>query len=93
MSETIYFKPASPQPYHIMKAAEWLARIKKVKDFNTGYSYLVNLEKSDQKTFKYLMSEYHRVHSFKAGYLVQTSDVNAFRSATGPYGEELHMYY
>ena len=91
--EGIYFRPAASQPYHVKKAAEWLTRLGKFKDVNAGYDYLIQAESKDLATFRYLMSEYQRVHSFKTGYLVYTSDVNAFRSATGPYGEELHMYY
>ena len=93
MAETVYFKPASSQPYHIMKAATWLTALGKFNNKIQAYNYLVELEDKDRFTFKYLMSEYHRVHSFKAGYLVYRDDSNAFRSAIGPYGEESHMYY
>ncbi len=89
MSERIYFGPIQSQPYHVKKAAEWLIRLGKIKN----YSELVDLEKNNPAMFKYLMSEYHRVHSFKTGYLVQTNDIGAFRSAVGPYGDEPHMYF
>jgi len=93
MTDVIYFKPASSQPHHIMKAAEWLTSLGKFPDKTKAYNYLISIEDHDQKTFKHLMSEYQRVHSFKAGYLVYKDDSNAFRSATGRYGEAPHMYY
>ncbi len=92
MENTIYLRPSGAQPYHIMKAAEWLTRLGKVKNKNDGYKQLVALEIDDISTFKNIMSRYHKATSFKTGYLVYTDDSHAFRSAVGPYGEEPHMY-
>ncbi len=93
MSDTIYFRPASAQPYHIARAACWLAKIGYFKTATQAYDTLVNYEIHRPDKFRYLMSEYNRVHTFKTGYLVQTQDTNAFRSPVGPYGEDSHMYY
>ena len=93
MSDTIYFRPAQAQPYHLIRASNWLVRIKKFKNSTDAYNFLIDLEIHRPDLFRYYMSEYHRVHSFKTGYLVQTSDIKAFRSAIGPYGEDSHMYY
>lgn len=93
MSSSIYFRPASAQPYHMIRAAHWLTRIGKFQNYVQAYNMLVSLEIHRPDLFRHYIDEYHRIHSFKAGYLVQTSDVKAFRSAVGPYGEEAHMSY
>ncbi len=90
---SIYFRPAASQPYHLVRAAKWLVRIGKFKDCVSAYNFLIDLEIHRPDLFRHYLSEYHRVHTFKTGYLVQTDDTRAFRSAVGPYGADTHMYY
>jgi hypothetical protein len=91
---SIYFRPTSAQPYHIVRAAQWLTQLGKFADWQTGYSYLVELETRRPDLFRFYINEYVKATSFRVGYLVDTQcDDKSFRSATGAYGEEPHMYY
>ena len=94
MSDSIYFRPAAAQPYHLIRASYWLVRIKKFRTVADAYNFLTDLEIHRPDLFRYYMSEYHRIHTFKTGYLTESrDDSKAFRSAVGPYGEDTHMYY
>ena len=89
---SIYFRPAEAQPYHLYRCAVWLTRLRYFPTVNAASTWLIDMQIHRPDIFRYYMSEYHRVHSFKTGYLTQSSDARAFRSAVGPYGEDPHMY-
>jgi len=89
----INFRPATAQPYHISRCARWLTALGHFNNTITAYNYLVMLETHRPDIFRHYMDEYYRVHTFKTGYVVDETDINAFRSARGPYGEDIHMYY
>ena len=94
MTSNIYFRPAAEQPYHMVRAAHWLVNIDKFKNFISAYNTLIYLEIHNPNLFKHYMDEYYRVHTFKVGYVNTQNNLDkSFRSATGPYGEESHMYY
>ena len=89
---TIFFRPANSQPYVIAQCANWLYSLGRATSPTNAYNYLVWLENHNPAMFRHFISEYHRTHTFKTGYLVYENDHNAFRSATGQYGEDSHMY-
>ncbi len=93
MSDTVYFRPLSVQPYYLLRISKWLVKLGKFTNVAEAYDFLDFLEKTNGNLLKHYISEYHRVHNFKTGYLVYGTDTNAFRRAVGPYGEESHMYY
>lgn len=90
---TIYFRPATAQPYHILRAAKWLTRLGHFKDSDTAYNFLQQAENTNLVVFRRILNQYYDAHQLVAGYLVKTDDSAAFRSARGPYGNEDHMYY
>ncbi len=89
---TIFLRPANSQPYVIKKCANWLHSLGKAKSAEDAFRYLIWLEVHNPATFRYLVSEYHRTHTFKTGYLVEPDHSKSFRSSKGSYGEEAHMY-
>lgn len=93
MENVIYFKPANAQPYYLIRASQWLVKIKKFNSIVDAYNFLTNMEIHRPDIFRYYMSEYIRIHTFKTGYLVYEDDTKSFRSAVGPYGEDKHLYY
>ncbi len=89
---TIFFRPTNSQPYVIVKCAMWLYSIGRSRNVKNTYRYLVWLENHHPAKFKQIISEYHRASTFVTGYLTDNDDSTAFRSSTGLYGDEDHMY-
>ncbi len=90
---TIYFRPTDSKPFVVKKCAVWLVSIGRFSKVEHAMLYLINLELHNELMFKHIMSEYHHVHKHITGYLTQKNNDNAFRSSSGAYGDEPHMYY
>jgi hypothetical protein len=91
---TIFLRPTNSQPYVIKKCSDWLYSKGYYKSPIDAYNHLIWLEDNEPSSFRHMISEYHRTHTFVTGYLIDNSDDSkAFRSSIGPYGEDNHMYF
>lgn len=92
----IFFRDATSQPYYVKKCAMWLFSIARFRTYHDAYDYLIWLEINKPNKFAFFMSEYHRVHDFKTGYITEYGGpifprVNNKLSVG--YGSDSHMYY
>jgi hypothetical protein len=104
---TVYFGPPRSQPYHVLRAGQWLASIGKFQTADQATEFLYDLESTKPQLFKYYMSEYHRINSFQVGYLKAANTdqsknkpkcgyaygISRGQRGSAPYGEESHMWY
>lgn len=88
---TIFQRPLQVQPYQLSRCAKWLVNKNKFNNYSAALDYLIDLEITDPQTFKYLMSEYYRIHDYKSYYLLLNRNVNSYKTKQKEYGNELHM--
>ena len=91
---TVYLRPVfSVQPYIVNNCAVWMVNSGMALNLHIARTILKNAESKNPPLFRYLISEYHRIHDYKFIPTYKYRDVNKPISRPGPYGEDPHMYY
>jgi hypothetical protein len=88
---TIFQRPLQVPPYQFSRCAKWLVRKNKFKSYELALDYLIDLEITDPVSFRYIMSEYYRIHDYKTYYLLFNRNVNNYKTNQYEYGNEMHM--
>jgi hypothetical protein len=88
---TIFHRPLQVPPYQISMCAKWLVNKNKFTNHSEALDYLIDLEITDPVSFRYLMSEYYRIHDYKAYYHVLNRNVNTYKTKQSEYGNESHI--